>query len=145
MRFLSCENRVKPGSRPEGVTAHAMPERHFITDELIEFDYQDFLHSEYDCLEAWKSALLEDSGDGLVLFATLKEIAYFRFLSELAQQVGLTKDELYSVLKGYGGRNADVLKKLVSTLGLRFHYADMPNPELEVDDALASDKASRSL
>ena len=22
MRFLSCENRVKPGSRPEGVTAH---------------------------------------------------------------------------------------------------------------------------
>ena len=55
-----------------------MTERHFLTDELIEFDYQDFLHSEDDCLEAWKCALLEDSGDGLVLFATLKEIAYFR-------------------------------------------------------------------
>ena len=26
MRFLSCENRVKPGSRPEGVTAHAVAE-----------------------------------------------------------------------------------------------------------------------
>ena len=52
--------------------------------------------------------------------------------------MGLSKDELYSVLKGYGGRNADVLKKLVATLGLRFHYDDVPGPELEADDALAS-------
>ncbi len=118
-----------------------MTDRHFVTDELIEFDYQDFLHSEDDCLEAWKSALQEDSGDGLVLFATLKDIAYFKFLSNLAQQVGLTKDELYNVLKGNGGRNADVLKKLVASLGLRFHYDDVPSSESEADDTFVSDEA----
>lgn len=121
-----------------------MTDRHFITDDLIEFDYQDFLYSEEDCLEAWKCALVEDSGDGLVLFATLKDIAYFKFLSDLAHQVGLSKNELYSVLKGYGGRNAEVLKKLVATLGLRFHYDDMLSPELEFGRQVLGQRPSSS-
>ena len=105
----------------------------------IRFDLQDFLHSDDDCLMIWDAALQNDCGNKKLLYPTLNEIARFRFLRELAQQVGVSKEDLYNVLTGVDKYNPELIQKVAEALGLKMHYDDIPNPELELDEDWFSD------
>lgn len=103
------------------------------------FDLQDFLHSDEDCIMMWNTALQNDSGDRVLIYSTLSEIAKFRFLRDLARQIGVSKEDLYNVLTGVGERNPELIQKVAKALGLKMHYDDMPSPELELDEDWFSD------
>ena len=100
----------------------------------ISFDLQNFLHSDEDCLMMWNAALKYDCGNRKLLYSTLSEIARFRFLRDLAQQIGVSKEDLYSVLTGRDKQKPELIPKVAEALGLKMQYDDMPNPELELDD-----------
>ena len=108
----------------------------------IRFDLQDFLHSDDDCLMIWDAALQNDCCNKKLLYPTLNEIARFRFLRDLAQQVGVSKEDLYNVLTGVDKYNPELIQKVAEALGLKMHYDDMPNPELDLDDDWFSDDDS---
>ena len=105
----------------------------------IRFDLQDFLHSDDDCLMLWTAALQNDCGNKKLLYSILNEIARFRFLRDLAQQIGVSKEDLYNVLTGAVKYNPELIQKVAETLGLKMHYDEMPNPELELDEDLFVD------
>ena len=105
----------------------------------ISFDLQNFLHSDEDCLMMWNAALKYDCSNRKLLYSILSEIARFRFLRDLAQQIGVSKEDLYNVLTGRDKQKPELIPKVAEALGLKMHYDDMPSPELELDDDWFSD------
>ena len=86
-------------------------------DPIVCLDMQNYFHTESDCLEMWKGALQDDPGDGFSIRLMLYNIVNFYCLNKLAQQLGVSKDELCLMMFG-SRRNDQGLHEIAAALGL---------------------------
>ncbi|MGV7960126.1 putative addiction module antidote protein [Photorhabdus tasmaniensis] len=82
------------------------------------YDTADYLQTEED-IAAYLEAVVED-GDPSLIAAALGDIARARNISQLARDVGMSREGLYKALSGEGNPTFTTITKVANTLGLRF-------------------------
>lgn len=90
------------------------------------YDAADYLKSDKDMLH-YLEAVIEE-GDSALIAAALGDIARARNLSQLARDVGMSREGLYKALSGQGNPTFATITKVAGALGLRFgfHLAKQP-------------------
>lgn len=86
----------------------------------------DYLKTDEDMLHYMEAAMEE--GDPALIAAALGDIARARNLSQLARDVGMSREGLYKALSGEGNPTFSTITKVAGALGLRFavHLANPP-------------------
>jgi probable addiction module antidote protein len=82
------------------------------------YDTADYLKTEED-IAAYLEAVMED-GDPSLIAAALGDIARARNVSQLARDVGMSREGLYKALSGEGNPTFATITKVAKALGLRF-------------------------
>ena len=90
-----------------------------MSEEYRKFDAADYVKTEDDVRGLLRAAAEEDSGDGAVIRAALRQIARTRNISALSRDAGLNRGNLYEALSDNGNPTLSTLLKLVRALGLR--------------------------
>lgn len=90
------------------------------------YDAADYLRTDEDMLH-YLEAVMEE-GDPALIAAALGDIARARNLSQLARDVGMSREGLYKALSGEGNPTFATITKVAGALGLRFgvHLANQP-------------------
>ncbi|MGN5136473.1 addiction module antidote protein [Aeromonas veronii] len=88
------------------------------TETFSHYDAVDYLKTEEDMVH-YLEAVMED-GDPRLIAAALGDIARARNLSQLARDVGMSREGLYKALSGEGNPTFATITKVANALGLRF-------------------------
>ncbi|MGL5290198.1 MAG: addiction module antidote protein [Aeromonas sp.] len=88
------------------------------TETFSRYDATDYLKTETDMV-LYLEAVMED-GDPKLIAAALGDIARARNLSQLAREVGMSREGLYKALSGEGNPTFATITKVASALGLKF-------------------------
>ena len=73
-----------------------------MTEIFTRWDVADHLRTEEDARFYLEAAFEEDLGDGRLIRAALSDIARGRNMSELAREIGMTREGLYKALSEAG-------------------------------------------
>lgn len=84
------------------------------------YDTTDYLKTEDD-ITAYLDAVMED-GDSALIAAALGDIARARNLSQLARDVGMSRQGLDKALSGDGNPSLTTVVKVAQALGLRLAF-----------------------
>lgn len=84
------------------------------------YDTTDYLKTEND-ITAYLDAVMED-GDSALIAAALGDIARARNLSQLARDVGMSRQGLDKALSGDGNPSLTTVVKVAQALGLRLAF-----------------------
>lgn len=106
------------GENPERRTALMSEENAVFTP----YDTADYLTSREDAA-AYLEAVMEEAGDDPAFIAqALGTIARSGNLSELARNVGMSREGLYKALSSDGNPSFATISKVARALGLRIHF-----------------------
>jgi probable addiction module antidote protein len=100
------------------MTAHKVTFSHY--------DTADYLQTEDD-IAAYLEAVMEEN-DPSLLAAALGDIARARNMSQLAKEVGMSREGLYKALSGEGNPAFSTINKVVNALGLRLTVEPLARP-----------------
>lgn len=81
------------------------------------YDTVDYLTTEAD-ITAYLEAVMEE-GDPALIAAALGDIARARNVSQLAREVGMSREGLYKALSGAGNPSFATITRIMRALGLR--------------------------
>ncbi|ECE0813700.1 TPA: addiction module antidote protein [Pseudomonas aeruginosa] len=81
------------------------------------YDTADYLKTQDD-IAAYLDAVMED-GDPALIAAVLGDVARARNLTQLARDVGMSRQGLYKALSGEGNPSFATVAKVAQALGLR--------------------------
>lgn len=84
------------------------------------YDTADYLTTEED-IAAYLDAVMED-GDPAVIAAAIGDVARARNLSQLARDVGMSRQGLVKALSGEGNPSLATMVKVARALGLRLSF-----------------------
>ncbi|MEQ5318733.1 addiction module antidote protein [Providencia vermicola] len=88
--------------------------------KLKEYDIAEHLNSEEE-IQLYLNEILEEGDPALVLSA-LGDIAKARNMSQLAKEVGMSREGLYKALSGQGNPTFTTIIKIVNSLGLKLQF-----------------------
>lgn len=88
--------------------------------ELSRFDPADYLTTETG-IQEYLNAAIED-GDPALIAAALGDVARARNFSQLARDVGMSREGLRRALSGDGNPTLDTIVKVSRALGLRMTF-----------------------
>ncbi|MEZ2758775.1 addiction module antidote protein [Providencia vermicola] len=88
--------------------------------KLKEYDIAEHLNSEEE-IQLYLNEILEEDDPALVLSA-LGDIAKARNMSQLAKEVGMSREGLYKALSGQGNPTFTTIIKIVNSLGLKLQF-----------------------
>lgn len=91
-----------------------------MTIKLKEYDIAEHLNSEEE-IQLYLNEILEEGDPALVLSA-LGDIAKARNMSQLAKEVGMSREGLYKALSGQGNPTFSTIIKIVNSLGLKLQF-----------------------
>ena len=92
------------------------------TETFSSYDTADYLNSAAD-IAAYLEAVLDQSGDDPAVIArAFGTVARSRNLSELAREVGLSREGLYKALSGDGNPSFATIMKVAHAFGLRLQF-----------------------
>ncbi len=91
------------------------------------YDTADYLQTEED-IAAYLDAVMEEN-DTALLAAALGDIARARNMSQLAKDVGMSREGLYKALSGEGNPAFSTISKVANSLGLRLSIKPLSRPE----------------
>ena len=94
-----------------------------MTETFSKWDAADYIESEEDARLYLEAALEEDPGDGSLLRAALSDIARARNMSQLARDIGMTREGLYKALSEKGNPSFATVMKITRALGMRLRIA----------------------
>ena len=94
-----------------------------MAETFTRWDVTDHLHTAEDARLYLEAAFEEDLGDGRLIRAALSDIARARNMSQLAREVGMTREGLYKALSENGNPNFDTMMKIIRALGMRLQIA----------------------
>jgi probable addiction module antidote protein len=94
-----------------------------MAETFTRWDVTDHLRTEEDARLYLEAAFEEDLGDGRLIRAALSDIARARNMSQLAREVGMTREGLYKALSENGNPNFDTMMKIIRALGMRLQIA----------------------
>jgi len=90
------------------------------TVKFSRYDTADYLKNEGD-IAAYLEAVMED-GDPALIAAALGDVARARNLSQLARDVGMTRQGLDKALSGNGNPSLSTVVKVAHALGLQLAF-----------------------
>lgn len=92
------------------------------TETFSAYDTADYLNSAAD-VAAYLEAVLEESGDDpSVIAKAFGTVARSGNLSELAREVGMSREGLYKALSGEGNPSFATIMKVARAFGLRLQF-----------------------
>ncbi|QXX81870.1 putative addiction module antidote protein [Providencia sp. R33] len=91
-----------------------------MTIKLKEYDIAEHLNSEEE-IQLYLNEILEE-GDPALLLSALGDIAKARNMSQLAKEVGMSREGLYKALSGQGNPTFNTIIKIVNSLGLKLQF-----------------------
>ncbi len=94
-----------------------------MAETFTRWDVTDHLHTEEDARLYLEAAFEEDLGDGRLIRAALRDIARAGDMSQLAREVGMTREGLYKTLSENGNPNFNTMMKIIRALGMRLQIA----------------------
>ena len=94
-----------------------------MTEIFTRWDVADHLRTEKDARFYVEAAFEEDLGDGRLIGAALSDIARGRNMSELAREIGMTREGLSEVLSEDGDLSFGTVLKIIRVLGMRLLVA----------------------
>ena len=94
-----------------------------MTEIFTRWDVADHLRTEKDARFYLEAAFEEDLGDGRLIGAALSDIARGRNMSELAREIGMTREGLSEVLSEDGDLSFGTVLKIIRVLGMRLLVA----------------------
>ena len=92
-----------------------------MAEKFTRWDAADYLNTKEDIRLYLESCIEEDLGDGALIRAALGDIARARNMSQLARDVGITREGLYKALSGKGNPSFALVLKIARALGLEMH------------------------
>ena len=84
-----------------------------------EFDVQNYLDSEADCLAFVHAAFDESEADPAFLCVALGEVAKSKGMTRIAKLSGLTREGLYKSLSAEGNPSFATVQKVLRSLGMQ--------------------------
>ena len=90
-----------------------MPER------FTRWDATDYLDTAEDVRLYLEACLNEDPGDGSLIRAAFNDIARARNMTQLAQEIGMTREGLYKALGPDGNPGFTTVLRLTRALGMQ--------------------------
>jgi probable addiction module antidote protein len=90
-----------------------MPER------FTRWDAADYLDTAEDVRLYLEACLDEDPGDGSLIRAAFNDIARARNMTQLAQEIGMTREGLYKALGPDGNPSFTTVLRLTRALGMQ--------------------------
>ena len=100
-----------------------------MSEDYRRFDASDYIRTEEDVRGLLRAAVNEDPGDGAVIRAVLKQIAWTQNISALARDTGLNRGNLYEALSKDGNPTLATLLKVTNALGLRLSLEPVESPQ----------------
>ena len=100
------------------------------TKQFSHFDSADYLDTQEDFRLYLDACTEEDPGDGSLIRAALLDIARARNMSQLAREVGISREGLYKALSDKGNPSFAVVLKVARALGLELHFSAHHEPEV---------------
>ena len=94
-----------------------------MTKTFTRWDVTDCLRTEEDVRLYLETAAEEDLGDGRLIRAALSDIARAGNMSQLAREIGMTREGLYKALSEDGNPSFTVISKIIRALGMRLRVA----------------------
>ena len=86
------------------------------------YDTADYLRTEED-IALYMEAVMEEGGDDANFIAhALGDVARARNMSQLAREVGMTREGLYRALSSEGNPSFDTIMKVAKALGLQLGF-----------------------
>jgi probable addiction module antidote protein len=83
------------------------------------WDVTDDLHSKEDIQLYLEACAEEDPGDGSLIRAALNDIARAQNMSQLAREVGMTREGLYKALGENGNPSFATVMRIAKALGMQ--------------------------
>jgi probable addiction module antidote protein len=96
-----------------------------MTENFTRWDSADYLDTEEDIRLYLEACLEEDPGDGSLIRRALETIARARNQSELARQVGISREGLRKALSANGNPSFALILKIARALGLELQLVAM--------------------
>ncbi|MCO5761408.1 MAG: putative addiction module antidote protein [Gammaproteobacteria bacterium] len=96
-----------------------------MTETFTRWDSADYLDTEEDIRLYLEACLEEDPGDGSLIRRALETIARARNQSELARQVGISREGLRKALSANGNPSFALILKIARALGLELQLVAM--------------------
>ena len=90
-----------------------------MTEKFTRWDVTDHLRTEEDA----RLYLEEDLDDGRLTRAALSDIARARNMSQLAREIGMSREGLCKALSENGNPNFYAMMKIIRALGMRLRVA----------------------
>lgn len=94
-----------------------------MTKTFTRWEVADHLHSEADARLYLEAAFEEDLGDGRLIRAALGDIVRGRDMSQLAREIGMTREGLSEALSEDDGPSFGTVLKIICALGMRLGVA----------------------
>ena len=94
-----------------------------MTETFTRWDVKDHLRNAEDTRLYLEAAAEEDLGDGRLIRAALSDIARAGNMSQLAREIGMTREGLYKALSEDGNPSFTVISKIIRALGMRLRVA----------------------
>ncbi|MYB50259.1 MAG: putative addiction module antidote protein [Dehalococcoidia bacterium] len=88
-------------------------------ETFTRWDVTDYLHTEEDIRYYLEAAADEDPGDGSLIRAALNDIARAQNMSQLAREVGMTREGLYKALSDKGNPTFATVLRITRALGMQ--------------------------
>ena len=90
-----------------------------MTEAFSRWDAVDHLTNKEDVLLYLEACAEEDPGDGSLIRAALNDIARAQNMSQLAREIGMTREGLYKALSGNGNPSFATVMQITRALGMK--------------------------
>ena len=118
--FMACLLQLIAHQRTEE-TGKSL--KQIMTEIFTRWDVIDKLYTDEDASLYLEAAFEEDLGDGRLIRAALSDIARARNMSQLAREIGMSREEPYKALPENGNPNFYAMMKIIGALGMRLRVA----------------------
>ena len=90
-----------------------------MTETFTRWDAADHLTNKEDVLLYLEASAEEDPGDGSLVRAALNDIARSQNMSQLAREIGMSREGLYKALSENGNPSFTTVMQITRALGMR--------------------------
>ena len=94
-----------------------------MAETLTHWDAAHHLQSKEDMRLYLEACADEDPGDGSLIRAALNDIARAQNMSQLAREIGMTREGLYKALSAQGNPSFSTVMRITRALGMQLRFS----------------------
>ncbi|MCY3956914.1 MAG: putative addiction module antidote protein [Chloroflexi bacterium] len=93
-----------------------------MAETFTRWDASAYLQSKEDLRLYLEACADEDPGDGSLIRAALNDIARAQNMSQLAREIGMTREGLYKALSEHGNPSFATVMRIARALGMQLRF-----------------------